>query len=86
MPLSRARLLCFLNFVKKTAPCRELLLPWFTQTKQHRDRVALRIEHLKVLENEAIARAGDDPAELKRYTEIQARRKALEHQIGASPV
>jgi len=46
----------------------------------------LRIEHLKVLENEAIARAGDDPAELQRYTEIQARRKALEHQIGAPPV
>ncbi|MGC4394218.1 DNA primase [Hydrogenophaga sp. T2] len=46
----------------------------------------LRIDRLKVLENEAIARAGSDPAELRRYADIQAQRKALEHQIGASPV
>lgn len=46
----------------------------------------LRIERLKTLENEAIARAGNDPAELRRYADIQAQRKALEHQIGAAPV
>lgn len=46
----------------------------------------LRIDRLKTLENEAIARAGSDPAELRRYADIQAQRKALEHQIGASPV
>ncbi|MBL0917748.1 MAG: DNA primase [Hydrogenophaga sp.] len=46
----------------------------------------LRIERLKALENEAIARAGNDPAELRRYADIQAQRKALEHQIGAAPV
>ena len=46
----------------------------------------LRIEHLKAQEVEAIARAGSDPAELRRYADIQARRKALEHQIGAAPV
>ncbi|NCT99876.1 MAG: DNA primase [Comamonadaceae bacterium] len=46
----------------------------------------LRIEHLKALEVEAIARAGNDPAELRRYADIQAQRKALEHQIGAAPV
>ncbi len=46
----------------------------------------LRIEHLKALEVEAIARAASDPAELRRYADIQAQRKALEHQIGAAPV
>jgi DNA primase len=46
----------------------------------------LRIERLKTLENEAIARAGSDPGELRRYADIQAQRKALEHQIGTSPV
>lgn len=46
----------------------------------------LRIEHLKALEVDAIARAGSDPAELRRYADIQAQRKALEHQIGAAPV
>jgi hypothetical protein len=46
----------------------------------------LRIERLKALENEAIARAGSDPEQLRLYADIQAQRKALEHQIGASPV
>lgn len=46
----------------------------------------LRIEHLKAMEVEAIARAASDPAELRRYADIQAQRKALEHQIGAAPV
>ena len=35
---------------------------------------------------EAIARAATDPAELRRYADIQTQRKALEHQIGAAPV
>lgn len=46
----------------------------------------LRIEHLKALESQAIARAGQDPSELRRYADIQAQRKALEHQIGSAPV
>ena len=46
----------------------------------------LRIDRLKALESEVIARASTDPEELRRYADIQAQRKALEHQIGAAPV
>ena len=42
----------------------------------------LRIEHLKAMESEAIALSAQDPAQLDRYREIQAIRKALEHRIG----
>jgi DNA primase len=42
----------------------------------------LRIEHLKSLESEAIARASTDPEQLQRYRELQDLRKALEHRIG----
>ncbi len=46
----------------------------------------LRIDRLKALESEAIAEAAHDPAARRRYAELQAQRKALEHQIGAAPV
>ncbi|HMN91709.1 MAG TPA: DNA primase [Hydrogenophaga sp.] len=42
----------------------------------------LRIEHLKSLEREAIARATTEPEQLQRYRELQELRKALEHKIG----
>jgi DNA primase len=46
----------------------------------------LRIERLKAQESEAIARATQDPSQLQRYRELQAERKALEHNIGEAPV
>jgi DNA primase len=42
----------------------------------------LRIEHLKALESEAIARAATEPAQLQRYRDLQELRKALQHKIG----
>ncbi len=42
----------------------------------------LRIEHLKVLESEAIARAATEPGQLQRYRDLQELRKALQHKIG----
>src|SRR5690606_1031982 len=44
----------------------------------------LRIERLKALENEAIARAGIDPEQLRLCADIQARRKALARQHGST--
>ena len=46
----------------------------------------LRIERLKAQESEAIALSSQDPSQLKRYRELQAERKALEHRIGQAPV
>lgn len=42
----------------------------------------LRIEHLKGLESEAIARAATEPDQLQRYRDLQELRKALQHKIG----
>jgi len=42
----------------------------------------LRIEHLKALESEAIARAATEPGQLQRYRDLQELRKALQHKIG----
>lgn len=44
----------------------------------------MQIEHLKLLESEAISAAGTDPAALQRYQSLQSRRRQLEQAVQAA--